>query len=236
VTLTTFHLFRVPPAKVPAAVLRMAADRGPLRRTRGLRFAKLVGTGSGRTFGIRDADPTRWGVLAVWDSAADARRFERGSDVLRAWDRIAVERWRGDLLLQRSRGAWSGREPFGEAAQSSSDGPVVAITRARIRWRLAPRFWAAVPPVSADLVRQPGLRCALGIGEAPIGLQGTFSVWSSGEALRSFAYGREAHRTAIHTTAQLGWYAEELFARFALVDSQGTIDGRDPAAGGSGNA
>ena len=228
-TLTTFHLFRVPPGKVPAAVLRMAADRGPLRRTRGLRFAKLVGTGSGRTFTVRDADPTRWGVLAVWDSAEHAGHFEESSPVLRAWERIAVERWRGDLLLQRSRGAWAGREPFGVATHPASDGPVVAITRARIRWRLAPRFWQAVPPVSADLDSRPGLRCALGIGEAPVGLQGTFSVWESGAALSSFAYGGAAHRSAIRSTADLGWYAEELFARFSLVGSQGTIDGRDPA-------
>lgn len=228
-TLTTFHLFRVPAGKVPAALTRMAVDRGPLRRTRGVGFAKLVGTGSGRTFTVLDADPTRWGVLAVWDSVEDARRFEQSSGVLRAWERIAVERWRGDLVLQRSRGAWSGREPFGAGGNHVPDGPVVAITRARLRWRLAPRFYRAVPLVSADLAQRPGLRCALGFGEAPLGLQGTFSVWESGDALQSFAYGGAAHRTAIAATAELGWYAEELFARFALVDSQGTIDGRDPA-------
>ena len=235
-TLTTFHLFRVPAGKIPAAVVRMAADRGPLRRTRGVRFAKLVGTGSGRTFTVRDADPTRWGILAVWDSADHARHFEQSSPVLRAWERIAVEHWRGDLLLQRSRGAWSGREPFGAGGHHVPDGPVVAITRARIRWRLAPRFWRAVPPVSADLQQRPGLRCALGFGEAPIGLQGTFSVWESGNALKSFAYGGAAHRDAIRATGELDWYAEELFARFALVGSQGTIDGRDPAVQGTGDA
>ena len=235
-TLTTFHLFRVPPGKVPAALLRMAADRGPLRRTRGLRFAKLVGTGTGQTFTLRDADPTRWGVLAVWESAQDAAHFQRASPVLTAWQRIAAEQWRASLLLQRSRGAWSGRDPFGAAGAQNSRGPVVALTRARIRWRKATTFWGAVPPVSADLAAQPGLRCALGFGEAPLGLQGTFSIWSSREALEAFAYRGAAHRAAIRATDQIGWYAEELFARFSLVESEGTIDGVDPGATVTGDA
>jgi hypothetical protein len=96
--------------------------------------------------------------------------------------------------------------------------------------RTALRFWRAVPPVSADLHAGPGLRFALGVGEAPIGLQGTFSVWDSVDALNAFAYGRPAHAEAIRRTATEGWYAEELFARFAVLSAAGTVRGRDPLA------
>jgi hypothetical protein len=205
----------------------MAADRRPLRRTPGLRFAKLLGTGSGRTFTPRDADPRRWGVLAVWEDAASASAFDDGG-VVSAWRRLASEEWVARLRPLSSRGRWSRQEPFGHPVPQPWDGPVAAVTRARLVLRRATRFWRAVPPVSADLHRAPGLRLALGIGEAPLGLQGTFSVWSSSAALNAFAYDRAAHAAVIERTGHEHWYAEELFARFAVLSTSGTLDGIDP--------
>ncbi|MGH3928140.1 MAG: hypothetical protein ACRDTT_35640, partial [Pseudonocardiaceae bacterium] len=66
--------------------------------------------------------------------------------------------------------------------------------------------------------------------EAPIGLQGTFSVWASCADLTTFAYRGAAHRDVIRRTAEVGWYSEELFARFAVLRTTGTIDGGDPLA------
>ena len=112
---------------------------------------------------------------------------------------------------------------------------MAALTRARLAVRRTTRFWRAVPPVSADLHRAPGLLAALGIGEAPLGLQGTFSLWESARALNTFAYERAPHAAAIARTDREGWYAEELFARFAVLSTAGTLDGRDPAAVTSGD-
>lgn len=229
--LTCLHLFGVSPRMVPLALLRMGLDRRHLRATPGLRFWKLVGTGDGRTFTVRDADPCRWGMVTVWDGAEALDRFERRSAVIRAWSSIAEERWRVDLRPLRSRGRWSGREPFGPpTAAASSSAPVAAITRARIDFRQARRFWRSVPPVSANLHARPGLRFAVGFGEAPIGVQGTFSVWDSERALTRFAYAGQPHRDAITNTERLQWYREELFARFAIIGSHGTVDGVDPVA------
>lgn len=235
--LVTLHVWRVPPRRVPAALLRMAADRPALRRMPGLRFAKLLGTGDGRTFTVRDSDPTRWALVSSWASREAADAFERSGTAAR-WRRIAAERWRCDLMPLSSHGRWSGRdpfggeplgrEPFGKPGGARWDGPVAALTRARLVPRKALVFWRAVPPVSADLRRSPGLRATLGIGELPVGLQGTFSVWDGADSLREFAYRRPAHVEAIRRTAQHGWYAEELFARFAVVGSSGTLFGRDP--------
>lgn len=266
--MVTVHMWGVPDSRVPAALVRMARDRGPLRRTPGLRFAKLLGTGDGRTFTPRDADRNHWGLIAAWASADDAVAFESGP-VVRAWSRIANERLRVDLQPLASRGSWSGQQPFGDpgappssqppsskhasdaaplddlrstappsgdlpsddlpsGAATSYDGPVAAITRARIAPRHWRRFWRAVPAVSADLRRVDGLRLAVGIGEAPVGLQGTFSLWESPAALNAFAYHRAAHTEVIRRTHEVGWYAEELFARFAVLDVAGTFAGRTP--------
>lgn len=228
--LTTLHLFGVATGRVPAAVARMALDRAPLSGTTGLEFWKLLGTGDGRTFTGRDHNPRRWGLLAVWTDAGALARFERRSSVARAWAGLAEERWRIDLLPLRSRGRWSGRSPFQTGDPPDLAGPVAAITRARIRWSQSRAFWRAVPPVALDANRTRGLRFAIGVGEAPVGLQGTFSVWGTSRDLADFAYRGQPHRRAIDETSQRRWYAEELFARFAVLQTTGTVEGVDPVA------
>ena len=216
----------------PAGPRGAAADGpgpAPAARTPGLRFAKLLGTGAGRTFTVRDADRNHWGVLGCWDSAggrgglrAPARSHGPGAG-------SPTERLRVDLRPLASRGSWSRRQPFGDPSPDPSyAGPVAAVTRARIVPRRAVTFWRSVPPVSADLHRVDGLRLAVGIGEAPVGLQGTFSLWDSPAAVTAFAHRRAPHVEAVRRTAELGWYAEELFARFAVLNVDGTFDGREP--------
>jgi heme-degrading monooxygenase HmoA len=218
----------VPALRLPQAIGRMGLDRRRLRGTPGLRFAKLLGTGDGRTFTLRDADPRHWALLSVWDDDAADQRFATGS-THRHWDRLSDERL--DVLMTplASRGRWAGQEPFAPTADPArATGPVASITRARLRPSRALSFWRAVPPVSADLSTVTGLRLAIGIGEAPIGLQGTFSLWQSAGALNEWAYRRPAHRAVIDRTEPERWYAEELFARFAVRSVHGTFAGRRP--------
>lgn len=227
--LVTLDVWGVANREVPAALARMALDRPALRRTRGLGFAKLMGTGSGETFTLRDADLRHWALLTTWESPEARARFDT-SPLVAGWHRRAEEHWRADLEPVSAKGQWSGRVPFGDPTprRDRRPGPVAALTRARLVPRRAATFWRAVPPVSADLRTAPGLGFALGIGEAPLGLQGTFSVWDDAAALRAFAYDSPAHQQAIADTARLGWYAEELFARFRVLATSGTYRGRDP--------
>lgn len=229
--IATLHLWRVPARAAGAAASRMALDRPALRARGDLRFWKLLGTGKGRTFTVTDADLRRWALFAVWDSVDALAAFEE-SDVTRRWSDLSDERWRATLRPLRWRGQWSGRDPFRDTpALRSWDGPVAALTRARIRPLTMLSFWRAVPPVAAQLQDRQGLRLAIGIGELPVGVQGTFSVWESAAALSAFAYAGPQHRDAIAQTERRRWYAEELFARFAVIDSDGAVDGRDPLPG-----
>ena len=238
--LVTMTLWGVAPARVPQAVGRMATDRFRLRRTPGLRFAKLLGTGDGRTFTARDADPLHWGLIACWQDEQAAAAALAGP-VGRGWDRISRERLHVRLRPVHSRGRWARRTPFGDPSSSAPSsapasapaaapppGPVASVTRARLRPAAARSFWRAVPAVSTDLHQVAGLRLAVGIGEAPVGLQGTFSLWQDAASLVDFAHRRRPHAEVVRRTPAEGWYAEELFARFAVLGSAGTFEGRAP--------
>lgn len=218
--LVTLHVWRVPRRALPLALARMAVDPRRLRATPGVRFGKLLGTGTGNGFGPTDADLTRYAAVVAWSDPAAAAGFD-DTPVGRAWQRIARTRARLDLRPLSSRGQWSGRRPFAEPADGKTDGAVLALTRARLRGRRAVTFWRAVPPVAAALRTAPGLISRFGIGEAPIGWQGTVSVWRSAADLIQFAYRHPEHRAAITRTPTEGWYAEELFARFAVLDVSG---------------
>lgn len=224
----SLHVYAVDGIGMVRALGRMGLDRGGVRRIPGATFVKLLGTGSGRTFTMRDADPHHWGVLACWRDADGPARYEasRSHD---AWSHLAHEQARILMRPLSSRGTWARRTPFGDPMPQRWDGRVAAVTRARIKpsqWRT---FWAAVPPVSTDLHDIDGLDLAMGIGEAPVGLQGTFSLWRTGSALSEFAHRRAPHQDAVRRTHEVGWYAEELFARLAVVDAVGRYDGRDIA-------
>ncbi len=258
--IASLHLHRVHGLGIAKSLAHMALDRRSLSGVEGLKFWKLLGTGSSDTFALRDADPSLWGFFGVWESNDALSRFVESGKVAKAWAKRSDEQWWASLCPLRSKGQWAGRDPFKgfdlsdapyslespqDAApngapdaglnafgptRSNSHGVLVGsqiavLTRARVKpaqWR---SFARAIPPVAAATKSAEGLRFALGIGEALIGLQATFSVWDSAEAIAAFAYKGEAHRSVIQRTASSDWYAEELFSRYAVLSEQGRIVG-----------
>ena len=215
---TVIYFWKLRERKVGIALLHMALDRRVIRKFSGVRFAKMLGTGKGETFTPRDADAQRWGALAVIEKyQIDALD---NSKIVKRWRKNSADEVRYLLDPISSHGLWAKTNPFAYSAVQT-DGEVIAITRARIKWFQNFRFWRAVPPVTQSLHSSPGLIKTIGIGEAPIGLQGTFSHWQTGAALRNFAYKGAAHQEAIAATERHQWYAEELFARFAVRDIRG---------------
>ena len=196
---------------VPAlpALPRVARDRLALRRGP---FARLLGTARG--FRPGDTDLTRWCLLRTATTTAELVAYER-SPVVRGWDGVAAERGRLVLRPLAVRGAWGGTVPFVATDDVVGTGPVLALTRARVRLRALRRFTASVPAVS-------GCSFAMAVGEWPVGLLGTVSVWDSGAALREFR-GSPAHATAMRRAHDEGWYAEELYARFQVLHADGSL-------------
>ena len=206
---------------IPWAILHMGLDRLALARRSDVKFWKLLGAGKGETFTPRDADILRWGLLVVVDKDSEIAN----SKIIKRWNKKSQSQFSAQLSPISVNGAWSKKSPFDQIPKVTNDwsGKVVAITRARIKWRKNVIFWSSVPPVTTSLHSSPGLISAIGIGEAPIGLQGTFSIWESGEAIKNFAYSGAAHKEAIKATHRHAWYAEEMFARFALIESRGSL-------------
>ena len=212
------YFWTIRPSRFPRAIHAMGFDRFRLMLDKNVSFHKSLGTGKGETFTPSDANALQWGLIA---SVEDIEKFDN-SFVIKRWRKISVSEYRAVLEPISSHGQWAGKEPF-VATAKDWDGAVAAVTRARIKWSQNFRFWRSVPPVTISLKSAPGLIAAIGIGEAPIGLQGTFSLWESAAAIREFAYKGAAHQKAIADTSTYKWYSEELFARFAVLDQRGSI-------------
>jgi hypothetical protein len=192
----------------------------------GLSFYKLLGSGADSGFGMMP-NWSVYGLLAVWKEESAARQFfeshpffgqyrHRADAVQTVWLRAAM-----------FHGEWDGACPFEAAATFDPAQPVAVLTRATIRRRHLWGFWTRVAPVSRDVEARPGLAFAVGVGELPLVQQATFSLWQSGKQMLDYAYRRPKHAEVIRRTRELGWYKEELFARFVpfRMEGSGIFDG-----------
>ncbi|GAA3222268.1 monooxygenase [Dactylosporangium siamense] len=243
------HVWRVRRAAVPLAFWGMAVDRRRLRRQAG--FVKLLGTGRGSDFGAGKADLTRWAAIIVGDAVVvPPMRGAVASCVVTLEPIASRGTWAGHApftpddtstpVAHRSPAdgksapadgtsspadggsdpAAHERDPAGRKSRKA-DGMIAVLTRARLKAHKAPAFWRAIDPVSRVLPGAEGMICAFGVGEAPVGFQGTVSLWRSAADVVRFAYRQPEHAAVVDRTAREGWYAEELFARFRVLDITG---------------
>jgi len=220
----SFHLVREPSAL--RATTRLATDRWRLARTPGLAFWRLLGTGAASDTGP-GADLHRTALFAVWDDERSLERF--AASMGPRWG-ASSETWHVRLRSHGGHGTWRGVDVLAglEAATGSTDA-VAIVTRADVRpaaWRA---FGAAGRPVSDELRAAEGLLAVVGVGEAPVGRLGTFSLWRDLDAALGF-HRSPRHLAVVRRTRAERWYREELFARFEPYASVGTWDGRDPLA------
>lgn len=185
----------------------------------GLRWRKVLGSGYQGGFGLRPG----WDRLAqfcVFDDARSARAWLEHDRGLAAWrDRAADLLW-FELRAWQCRGRWAGQDlPVSTGAPDT--GPVAALTRASIRPSQARAFWSHSPAAERALAASAGCSLAVGLGEAPLLRQATFSLWSGLDAMDAYARSG-AHLEAIRDAYRQGYFSESMFARFVVTDRGGS--------------
>lgn len=206
------------------AFTQMGIAPGKLQNIAGMTFAKLLGSGGGSGFNIWPNFGV-YGLLAVWDNEQAARQFMQSNAVFGAFSKRSREQWTVFMRTLMSHGSWEGVNPFVGREKADEDAPVCVLTRATIKASKLWQFWQFVPRVSRSVEHQKGRRFSLGVGELPLIQQATFSLWDSSHAMRAYAYNNKFHKEVIRKTRALGWYKEELFARFTPYAEEGTWQG-----------
>ncbi len=202
----------------------LALGRLTLLRTPGLRFAKILGSGSEGGFLVQPSF-THQGLFTTFDTEANADAFLASRHpILSGYRHHSRELFSAKLRAYASRGQWSGRQPLSITA-SVPTGPIASLTRASIRPLKASRFWRHAPPSEASLRAVEGCMVAAGLGEMPLFRQATFTIWETEAAMERYARGG-AHLSAIQASYAQGFFSESMFARFIPYDMRGTWAGR----------
>lgn len=207
---TSISFFRYPRNRRWWAFNQMQLAQKVLRETDGVLFGKLLGTGGGFGFSLKP-DLRTYALLVVWENPSYAGSYYK-SELFCRFNQQAESQTTHWMACVQSHGSWGGNNPF-KASADYEQGPLMVITRARVRWRKIPRFLRHVPQASRSAEKTNGLIFTKGIGEWPAIEQATFSIWASESEMKSYAY-QAAHQEIIRKVKKERWYGEELFARF----------------------
>lgn len=221
-----------------AGFLSMAYFRFPLYLNKQVKFYKLLGCGKNGTFD-KTPDLRQWGVLAVTnelekftanETIDDKKLF--GSFITGWWKLFGCKKWTIVLEPIEGHGTWDGKEAFGKLPKSTDyDGIIGVLTRATINLNRLQNFWSHVAPVANKMSSSAGFITSLGIGEVPWVKQATFSIWENKESMKNFSYKMREHTEVIKKTRSENWYSEEMFVRFKILASIGSLNGTNPLEG-----
>ncbi len=224
---TVVMLIKAGPGSRLRALLRLMFGKWALRRVPGVTFCKMLG--SGRDGGFLPAPSLHHhGLLCVFSDRQRADSFLETSGFADGCRRGAAELLEIILATRSCRGSWAGKEPFqtdeADMAAPGLAGPVVSLTRASIRPAKASRFWRHAPGSQEALRAAGGCLLSVGLGEAPVLRQATFTMWENERAMTSYAR-TGAHMEAIKQAKAGDFFSESLFAKFDPLLVKGAWQG-----------
>ena len=193
-----------------------------------------MGSGKNGTFD-KAPDLNQWAILSIYN-ITDAEKFKNFNiealygKFIAIWLKLfRCELYTIYLEPIEGHGYWDKKQAFGTLkSKQEHNGPIAILTRATIRLNRLSYFWRHVAPVAAQMTIAKGFVTSFGIGEIPWIKQATFSIWTSLEDMKSFAYGMKEHVDVIKKTRQQKWYSEDMFVRFKILNHVGNVKGKNP--------
>ena len=82
-------------------------------------------------------------------------------------------------------------------------------------------FWRNAPATQAAMQQASGCTLAMGLGEAPLVRQCTFSLWKDTSSMLEYAH-QGAHQQAIEAAYKHRYFSESLFVRMRLLHQDGS--------------
>lgn len=206
----------------------MQGTNALLKNIPGLLFAKVMGSGEGGGFTLRPS-ATHQGLILIFDGLKNAADHLKSAD-LELHKEKAREWWQGVMAVHTCRGSWNQLGWQSHELWPQGDDPIatpheVSLTRASIRASKAISFWKHAPEAQSDLLAAPGCELAVGLGEAPLLRQCTFSLWSDSQSLVSYAH-HGAHLRAIAAAQKHRFFTESMFVRMKVLHMLGSWQGR----------
>lgn len=208
------------------AMWMMGQARLSLPRVPGIGFWKLCGSGKNEGF-TPQMVPQVFAILCSWPDEETAREQTQTARIFNRYRARASEDWTVYLETTSARGVWSGNTPFA-ASRSEENGPLAALTRATVKPSRMMKFWDQAPNVNKLIDGDPNVVFKIGIGEVPLLHQVTFSIWPDTTKMAEFARHSGPHADAIRAVRDGNWFAEELYARFAILGDCGAWNGTSP--------
>lgn len=171
-------------------------------------------------------DFKHWAMLTTWGSKADCDAFNDNSFPSKWFRVFGSEQFTILLNPLSSHGLWSAKQPFiYDKKAKVSDGKVVIITRAAIRFNKVKEFRSNIKRAASAMRNAEGFVLSAGMGENPFFDQATFSIWENVKSMKNYAYKTFDHSDVIKLTRERKWYTEELFARFEIIECRGSLNG-----------
>ena len=109
-SLTTITFFKFKKNK-PWAFTQMGLLHRKIKKTNGLFFLKLLGTGGGNGFSLRP-DFGTYALLGVWESENAASDFFEKNKTINRYKSKAFATRTIKMISLKSNGFWSGQNPF----------------------------------------------------------------------------------------------------------------------------